>query len=291
MAIQPTRIASVDFAGGVNNLLRNFRAAKQQELQNEQLKLNEEHRNRMFERLVANDAQNQENFNTRLDFQQGRAQAADQRDVRNFEFQKQNALRDDARADQSLALQRESFDFNRNAKTLELDLKRQAAKAKRGAVDVGGEQKVRKEFQALTSDFRQVRDAFTRIESSAKDPSAAGDLALIFNYMKVLDPGSVVRESEFATAQNSAGVPDRIRNVYNKVLSGQRLGVEQRKDFVGRGRQLYTGRLKQYQKTENQFRALSERSGLNPENVVLDLEKPAEQPKRLRFNPETGTLE
>jgi len=39
----------------------------------------------------------------------------------------------------------------------------------------------------------------------------------------MLDPGSVVRESEFATAQNAAGVPDQVRNMYNKVLSGTRL--------------------------------------------------------------------
>lgn len=222
------------------------------------------------------------NQNRNFEFQRGRARAADQRDARNFDFQKQrfaasqaNAARDDARADKQLALQRESLDFNKRARTVELNLKQAAAKAKPGT-NVAGEQKVRKEFQGLTKDFREVRDAFTRIESSAKDPSAAGDLALIFNYMKVLDPGSVVRESEFATAQNSAGVPDRIRNLYNKVLNGQRLGIEQRKDFVNRGRQLYQGRLNQYQKTSKQFEQLAVRSGLNPENVVLDFGLPPE---------------
>jgi len=34
--------------------------------------------------------------------------------------------------------------------------------------------------------------------------------------MKILDPGSVVREGEFATAQNSAGIPERIRAKYNR---------------------------------------------------------------------------
>jgi hypothetical protein len=87
--------------------------------------------------------------------------------------------------------------------------------------------------------FPSVVSAFDRIKASSEDPSAAGDLSLIFNYMKMLDPGSVVRESEFATAQNSAGVPDRIRNMYNRVLSGERLGTEQRNDFVDRANRLF----------------------------------------------------
>lgn len=94
MAIQPTRIASVDFAGGVNNLLRNFRAAQQQELQQKQLEATTDHRNRMFERLVANDAQGQENFETKLGVENqarqaaaAQAEAARQESLRRFQIQ------------------------------------------------------------------------------------------------------------------------------------------------------------------------------------------------------------
>lgn len=62
--------------------------------------------------------------------------------------------------------------------------------------------------------------------------SAADDLAIIFNFMKMLDPGSVVREGEFANAQNSAGVPDRIRNLYNNLMEGTRLNPVQRAEFI-----------------------------------------------------------
>ena len=48
----------------------------------------------------------------------------------------------------------------------------------------------RKEFTGLkpVKDFSEVSFAFSRIVRSAADPSPAGDLALIFNFMKVLDP-------------------------------------------------------------------------------------------------------
>ncbi len=140
--------------------------------------------------------------------------------------------------------------------------------------DFDSETKLRKEFSAVSSDFRTVRDAYSRIESSAKDPSAAGDLAMIFNYMKVLDPGSVVRESEFATAANSAGVPDRIRATYNKVLSGERLADAQRADFLNRGQRLYQGRLEQYGKTETEYRRLAESYEFDPSRIVPDFNLP-----------------
>lgn len=98
--------------------------------------------------------------------------------------------------------------------------------------------KIRDRYDKKSGDFTKVRDAYDRIEASATDPSPAGDLALIFNYMKMLDPGSVVRESEFATAQNAASVPERVRSSFNRVLSGEKLSPKQRKDFVGRANSL-----------------------------------------------------
>jgi len=101
--------------------------------------------------------------------------------------------------------------------------------------------KLRKEYgdEDQTKEFVKVRGAYNRVVASAVDPSAAGDLALIFNYMKVLDPGSTVREGEFATAATSAGVPDIVRAKYNKVRSGERLAEAQRNDFVARAGKLF----------------------------------------------------
>ncbi|MGI9335794.1 MAG: hypothetical protein ACR2RL_21820 [Gammaproteobacteria bacterium] len=134
--------------------------------------------------------------------------------------------------------------------------------------------KLRKQFVTLSGDFIKQRDAFGRIEASAVDPSPAGDLALIFNYMKVLDPGSVVRESEFATAQNSAAVPDQVRNVYNRVMTGERLNPTQRADFVQRARLLMKSAQANHGRLTTQFAALAQRSQIAPEDVVIDLSAP-----------------
>lgn len=133
--------------------------------------------------------------------------------------------------------------------------------------DVAG---LRKEFTRASQDFVQVRDAFQRIEASAAEPSAAGDVALVFNFMKALDPGSVVREGEFATARNAAGVPERVRNTFNRLLSGEQLTPEQRADFVQQARNLARVMLRSQRRLEQQFAAIAERSGLPPEDVVVD---------------------
>lgn len=102
-------------------------------------------------------------------------------------------------------------------------------------------------------------------------PSAAGDISLVFSYMKLLDPGSVVREGEQALARNAAGVPERIRTLYNNVLEGESLSPNQRRDFAKRAVDLYDVHW-QKQKAFNQaFEGLAERGGLDPRNVVLEL--------------------
>lgn len=104
---------------------------------------------------------------------------------------------------------------------------------------------LRNQYLQQSKDFVQVRDAFGKVAAATKNPSAAGDLALIFNFMKILDPGSVVREGEFATAQNAASVPDRVRNMYNRVMSGERLNPDQRQDFIEQAGNIFKSQLQQ----------------------------------------------
>ena len=132
------------------------------------------------------------------------------------------------------------------------------------------EEGLRKEYSSHAKPYFETRDAFSRIQQASSNPSPAGDLALIFNFMKMLDPGSVVREGEFATAQNAAGVPDRIVNVYNRLLSGERLGDKQRGDFVSQAQGLFSRAESQYASTQRQYDELVRRKGMDPRNVILD---------------------
>ena len=101
-----------------------------------------------------------------------------------------------------------------------------------------GEDSTRREFLAQAKPYIEISQAYRKIEEATKVPSAAGDVSLVFAFMKILDPGSVVREGEFATAQNAAGVPDRIRAQYNQAMKGEKLAPTQREDFLNQAKNL-----------------------------------------------------
>lgn len=136
---------------------------------------------------------------------------------------------------------------------------------------IDNEAKVRGEYTGQLKDFVNVRDAFGRVAAAAEDPSAAGDLALIFNYMKMLDPGSVVREQEFANAQNAAGVPERIRAAYNNALKGERLTDNTRADFLDRAGRLFSTQLDSANKTREIYGGLADQYGFDRNRVTPDL--------------------
>jgi hypothetical protein len=122
-------------------------------------------------------------------------------------------------------------------------------------------------------------DAYRKMENALATESAAGDVSGIYAFMKMIDPGAVVREQDFATASNAAGVPDQIRNLYNRIKSGERLAPEQRADFIRQGRELYAGTKKLFEKHKNNYKGIARRLYLDDANIVTDIEdEPAAAP-------------
>ena len=130
------------------------------------------------------------------------------------------------------------------------------------------EEKLRGGFSNSAKTFSTVRDQYGVLQAAAKDPSAAGDLALIFAYMKLVDPGSTVREGEFANAQNSAGVEDRVRNMYNNALNGQRFAPNVREDFVNQAGKLFDSHKKTFDATKGLYDKLATSYDLDPKRVT-----------------------
>lgn len=172
----------------------------------------------------------------------------------------------------------------RNTRTGKLGASPLAPSAESVSDTVKAESGLRKEFTAASKTFREQRAAFERVESAASRKTAAGDLALIFAFMKTQDPQSVVRESEFETAEgaqaavgraeeNGEAVPNFIRRGIARLLDGTRLLDDQRADFVDTAKGIFDGALREQQSIEQQFRDVADRSNLNPDNVVLDFKQ------------------
>jgi len=144
-------------------------------------------------------------------------------------------------------------------------------------------------FLGQAKPYIEVAQAYRKVISAPE--SAAGDMSKIFGYMKILDPGSTVREGEAASAQNAAGVPDRILNLYNKAVTGQRLNPTQRADFDNSAYQLVESQKQQFETLKTHFKDRAISQNANPNNVIYDpfqgiepfKPKPTEKPKQDEF--------
>jgi hypothetical protein len=116
-------------------------------------------------------------------------------------------------------------------------------------------------------EWRQARTATMQMRSLGQSGSAADDIALVFSFMRSVDPTSTVREGEFATAQNSTGVPDRVRNYYNQLMQGTRLNPHQRREMAATAGRMYTDRSRTYNELAQQYREQLVAMGVPSERV------------------------
>lgn len=98
--------------------------------------------------------------------------------------------------------------------------------------------KLRSRFDVFSKDLLKVDASARKIETASDN--AQGDMSLIFGFMKLLDPGSTVREGEFKSAEVTEGIPGRILNIRNRLLSGERLNDAQRQEFKDEAKKLVT---------------------------------------------------
>jgi hypothetical protein len=139
-----------------------------------------------------------------------------------------------------------------------------------GAATAANESKLRDDYRADSKGFATVRDAYGRIVEAGKNETAAADISLLYGYMRILDPGSTVREGEFATAQNAGNIPERIRAAYNKAINGGRLTPQIRGDFLSEAEKIYNRATQDHDKMRTWYQQTATRSGMNPENVLVD---------------------
>ena len=126
------------------------------------------------------------------------------------------------------------------------------------------------DFTRDTKDYQVRLDSLLTMREVMTAPSAAGDIALVFAFMKLQDPNSAVRETEYANAQNAAGVPERIRNLYNKLKDGEFLSESQRKDFLGQSQNIFRAARSKYQITRSSYEKKAQMRGIDPQYVITD---------------------
>ena len=85
--------------------------------------------------------------------------------------------------------------------------------------------------------------------------------------MKALDPSSVVRESEFSTAANSAGIAGSVQNMFSKLENGEMLTDAQKKEFASLTKKYLDNKSKQYDRLYDDMARVTKLSGI-PEDYL-----------------------
>lgn len=142
------------------------------------------------------------------------------------------------------------------------------------------EMKLADDYRTQSKPFKEVSDAYRQISNTLDKAttSPAATLAAATKFMKLLDPGSVVRESELGMALAASGVIDRAFNYYNVLQRGKVLTPTQAADFKRITGEIYKAAQQSQQAIDADYTSKATTYGLRPEMVIQDLGQRASMP-------------
>lgn len=154
-----------------------------------------------------------------------------------------------------------------------------AKDANAAAREVAGAKRTQDVEMKLADDYRAESKGFAEVSTSMKkvlgslqtaDKNAGSALAAGTAFMKILDPNSVVRESELGMALNASGWFDRASNVVNTMKSGKIMTPEQVKNLTAASNALFEEAKKAQLEVDASFKQRANSYGANPQNIITD---------------------
>jgi hypothetical protein len=129
------------------------------------------------------------------------------------------------------------------------------------------ENKLSDSWTKATSSMNESEINYSKMVEAVASADGPGDLALVFSFMKMLDPGSVVRESEFSAAQNTAGLFQKLLVAAENIKKGDLLSDDQRKSFLALSEKFLIGGRESMAKIRRNKGLQVKSYGLNAANV------------------------
>lgn len=130
------------------------------------------------------------------------------------------------------------------------------------------EVKLSDRYQKKVAPLEESRRTFANMKTSSAAATGQGDIALITQFMKMLDPGSVVRETEFATAQNAAGFYESLKASLQRLQgTGEILTPAAREQYITLAKQYLDAAEKEGKQVQAAMRPIISNYGLNEQNI------------------------
>jgi hypothetical protein len=130
---------------------------------------------------------------------------------------------------------------------------------------------LRKEIQDLPSykNITQAAPVYKSMVSAADRNNRAADVNLIYGFAKIMDPASVVRESEMTVAQAVATLPQHLQaTIMSQLQSTGRLSKEVREAIMQEAHSRITAYKDMFDNDTSQFRGIAERRRMNLQDVI-----------------------
>ena len=124
---------------------------------------------------------------------------------------------------------------------------------------------LKKQFggEPIYKEFSGMQTAYSQVTSAIKEGTPIGDTAAATKIMKLLDPGSVVRETELGMAMAATGKLDRLKNYMDLYISGKKLTDSQRTEFQSLADQLYNAAATAYNSKRGEYENIGKGFKLN----------------------------
>jgi hypothetical protein len=134
--------------------------------------------------------------------------------------------------------------------------------------------------EPIYKDFSDMKSAYGQVNSALAQGTPIGDVAGATKVMKLLDPGSVVRESELGLAMSASGRMDRLQNYFQNWASGRKLTPTQVDDFKALSNELYAAAGQAYNQKRNEYKEFG--GAYQFKNLDTALGAPASLPSVMR---------
>jgi hypothetical protein len=116
--------------------------------------------------------------------------------------------------------------------------------------------------------FYEYRDNMNKIQASVESGTPISDVATATSIMKMLDPGSVVRESELQVALEAEGIKNRIQNWKNRKIKGDKLTPNQRAEFNQLAQDFFKVAQDTKNKLVNEYANFSKEYEVDPKLII-----------------------
>ena len=177
----------------------------------------------------------------------------------------EKARKDEEYRQQMLALKRDEISGAITAAEIK-------ASAEAGSKRVDREMAKAKDFRTASKGFDAANANYSRVLANATTPNPSGstDIAMIFNFMKMLDPTSVVRGSEYEAAAGAGSLLKGLGVQYNRLFKGEdeKLPPEVRQAFLQTATENFQPYVDAQELIESDFAKEAELQGLRTDRVI-----------------------